>query len=45
MVRKKHTELEHIQKLQHKVSITQPLSEAVVHNYEQHQGKLQEDIE
>jgi len=44
-VRKKHKEWKTIQKRQQQVGLTQPLSEAEVRRYEQHQGKLQEDIE
>jgi hypothetical protein len=44
-VRKKHKELKDLQKLQQNAGIAQPLSEAVVRTYEQHQGKLQEAIE
>lgn len=44
-VRKKHKELKSLQKLQQNVGIEQPLSEAVVRTYEQHQGNLQESIE
>ena len=44
-VRKKHKEWKAIQKRQQQVGLTQPLSEAEVRRYEQHQGKLQEDIE
>jgi hypothetical protein len=44
-VRKKHRELKNLQKLQQNVDLAQPLSEAVVRTYEQHQGKLQEGIE
>jgi hypothetical protein len=44
-VRQKHRELKSLQKLQQRVSLDQPLSEAVVRTYEQHQGNLQEAIE
>ena len=44
-VRQKHTELKNIQKLQQNVGLTQPLSEAAMHTYEQHQGNLQEDLD
>src|SRR5258707_10235587 len=44
-VRKKYAELKDLQKLQQKVGLTQPLSEAAVRSYEQHQGELQECIE
>lgn len=44
-VRKKHKESKEIQKLQQSAGLTQPLSEAAVRSYEQHQGRLQEDIE
>src|SRR5713226_901312 len=44
-VRKKHGELKNLQKLQKRVGLTQPLSEAGVRTYEQYQGKLQEGIE
>ena len=44
-VRKKQAEVKSLQKQQQNVGLTQPLSEATVHLYEQHQGKLQEDIE
>ena len=44
-VRKKHQEVKSLQKLQQNAGLTQPLSEAAVRLYEQHQGKLQGDIE
>jgi hypothetical protein len=44
-VRKKHTELKNLQKLQQNVGLTQPLSEAAMRGYEQYQGNLQEAIE
>jgi len=44
-VRQKLRELKNLQKLQQQVSLEQPLSEAVVRTYGQHQGKLQEGIE
>jgi len=44
-VRKKHKEVKSLQKLQQNAGLTQPLSDATVRHYEQHQGKLQEDIE
>ena len=44
-VRKQHKAWKEIQKRQQNVGIPQPLSEAAVRSYEQHQGKLQEDIE
>ena len=44
-VRKQHAECKSLQKLQHTVALTQPLSEAVVRHYEQQQGSLQERIE
>ncbi len=44
-VRKKNAELKRYQKLRGEVSLAQPLSEAVVQHYEQHQGQLQERIE
>ena len=44
-VRKKHVEAKRYQELQQSVSLTQPLSEAAVLHYEQHQGQLQERIE
>jgi hypothetical protein len=44
-VRKKYAELKSLQKLRQHVGLTQPLSEAVVRHYEQHQGELQECIE
>jgi hypothetical protein len=44
-VRKKHKELKTLQKRQQSVGIEQPLSDAAVRSYEQHQGKLQEGIE
>jgi Transposase protein len=44
-IRKKHAELKSLQKLQQNVGLIQPLSEAVVRHYEQHQGELQERIE
>ena len=44
-VRKKNAELKRYQQLRGEVSLAQPLSEAVVRHYEQHQGQLQERIE
>jgi hypothetical protein len=44
-VRKKQAEWKSLQKLQQNVGLTQPLSEAVVRSYEQHQGQVQERIE
>jgi len=44
-VRQKQAELKSYQKLQQNVGLTQPLSEAAVRNYEQHQGQLQECID
>lgn len=44
-VRKKHKESKEIQRLQQNAGLTQPLSEAAMRSYEQHQGKRQEDIE
>src|ERR1035437_375131 len=44
-VRKKHAEWKSLQKLQQNVGLAQPLSEAAVRHYEQHQGELQERIE
>jgi hypothetical protein len=44
-VRKKNAELKRIQQLQHNLGLTQPLSEAAVHQYEQHQGQCQQRIE
>jgi hypothetical protein len=44
-VRKKLAECKSLQKLQQRTGITQPLSEAVVRHYEQHQGELQARIE
>ena len=44
-VRKKHAELKSLQKRQQNVSLTEPLSEAAVRHYEQHQGELQARIE
>ena len=44
-VRKQHKAWKEIQKRQQNVGLPQPLSEAAVRSYEQHQGKLQEDIE
>jgi transposase-like protein len=44
-IRKQHKELKNLQRLQQNVGIEQPLSEAVICTYEQHQGKLQEGIE
>jgi len=44
-VRKTHKDWKDIQKRQQQVSLTQPLSEAEVHSYEQYQGTLQERIE
>jgi hypothetical protein len=44
-VRKKNAELKRYQQLRAEVSLAQPLSEAAVRHYEQHQGQLQERIE
>jgi hypothetical protein len=44
-VRQKHRELQNLRKRQQQAGLEQPLSEAVVRTYEQHQGKLQEAIE
>ena len=44
-VRKKHAELKSLQKQQQSVGLLQPLSEAAVRHYEQHQGERQERIE
>lgn len=44
-VRKKQAEWKGLQKLQQNVNLTQPLSEAAVCSYEQHQGELQARIE
>ena len=44
-VRKKQAEWKSLQKLQRNVGLTQPLSEAAVRSYEQHQGQVQECIE
>ena len=44
-VRKKNAELKRYQDLQQSVSPTQPLAEAAVRHYEQHQGQLQERLE
>jgi hypothetical protein len=44
-VRQKHRELRSLQKRQRNVGLEQPLSEAVVRTYEQHQGMLQQRIE
>jgi len=44
-IRKKLAECQSLQKLQQSTGITQPLSEAVVRQYEQHQGELQARIE
>jgi len=44
-IRKKLAECQSLQKLQQRTGITQPLSEAVVRQYEQHQGELQARIE
>jgi chromosome segregation ATPase len=44
-VRKKQAEWKGLQKLQQNVGLTQPLSEATVGSYEQHQGELQARIE
>jgi hypothetical protein len=44
-VRKKQAEWKSLQKLQRNVGLTQPLSEAAVRSYEQHQGQVQERIE
>jgi chromosome segregation ATPase len=44
-VRQKQAECKSLQKLQQNVGLAQPLSEAAVHHYEQHQGQLQARIE
>jgi hypothetical protein len=44
-VRKKHAELKSLQEQQRNVGLIQPLSEAAVRHYEQHQGERQERIE
>jgi hypothetical protein len=44
-VRQKQAECKSLQKLQQNVDLAQPLSEAAVHHYEQHQGQLQARIE
>jgi hypothetical protein len=44
-VRKKQAEWKSLQKLQQNVGLTQPLSEAAVRRYEQHQGQVQERLE
>lgn len=44
-VRKTQAECKSLQKLQQSTGLTQPLSEAVVQHYEQHQGELQARIE
>jgi len=44
-VRQKHRELQDLRKRQQNTALEQPLSEAVVHTYEQHQGNLQDAIE
>lgn len=44
-VRKKQAECKSLQKLQQSMGLTQPLSEALVRHYEQHQGELQARIE
>ena len=44
-VRQKQAECKSLQKLQQNVDLAQPLSEAVVRHYEQHQGELQARIE
>lgn len=44
-VRKKNAELKRYRELQQNVSLTQPLTEAAVRHYEEHQGQLQERIE
>lgn len=44
-VRKKQAEWKSLQKLQRKMGLAQPLSEAAVRHYEQHQGELQARIE
>jgi hypothetical protein len=44
-VRLQQKEAKSLQKLQQNVGITQPLSEAVIANYQQHQGELQARIE
>ena len=44
-VRQKQAECKSLQKLQQNVGLAQPLSEAAVRHYEQHQGQLQARIE
>jgi len=44
-VRQKQAECKSLQKLQQNVGLTQPLSEAAVAHYQQHQGQLQARIE
>jgi hypothetical protein len=44
-VRQKQAECKSLQKLQQNVDLAQPLSEAAVRHYEQHQGQLQARIE
>ena len=44
-VRQKQAECKSLQKLQQDVGLTQPLSEAAVHQYQQHQGELQARFE
>jgi hypothetical protein len=44
-VRQKQAECKSLQKLQRNVDLAQPLSEAAVRHYEQHQGQLQARIE
>jgi hypothetical protein len=44
-VRQKQAECRSLQKLQQNADLAQPLSEAVVQHYEQHQGQLQARIE
>lgn len=44
-IRKKQAECKSLQKLQQSMGLTQPLSEALVRHYEQHQGELQARLE
>jgi hypothetical protein len=44
-IRRKHAEAKHCRERQNNISLNQPLSEATIRQYEQHQGKLQENIE
>ena len=43
-IRKQHAELRHYRDRQKNASLSEPLSESAVRQYEQHQGQLQENI-